>query len=464
MSTTSLKVSFPGALGTQLVGRLEEPEGPVRAYALFAHCFTCSKDLKAARWLSRTLAGRGIAVLRFDFTGLGESEGDFADTNFSSNREDLVAAADFLRRQYQAPRILIGHSLGGAAVLSMAGDVPEAEAIATIGAPSDTHHLKEGLLAPARDEVEERGEAEIRLAGRPFRVKKQLLDDLEENNVRQRLRKLRVPLLILHSPVDEIVDVDHARRIYQAAQHPKSFVSLDDADHLLTRLEDARYAADVLAAWVSRYLPEETREEEPEEPGLGAGEVLVSSGAEGFFQDIRTSRHHWVADEPLTVPGATDRGPNPYELLLSALGACTSMTLRMYANHKGLPLAEVGVKLRHSRIHAADCEECETKKGKLDQIEKEITLAGELTVEQRGAHAANRRSLPGPSDPQVGDSHHEPARRAGGMSFGRDPYRQLQAARGLPIWPGVSFFERTLSTSRDRIRPRNRQSSGFWPA
>jgi len=361
------------------------PDGPVRAFALFAHCFTCSKDLKAAAWINRTLLDKGIGVLRFDFTGLGESEGDFADSNFSSNMEDLLAAAEYLREEHEAPRILIGHSLGGAAVLAAANQVPEAVAVATIGAPSDTKHLREGVLAAAVPEVEEKGEAEVVLGGRSFRVKSKLLDDLAEDHVEKRLKKLGKALLILHSPVDEVVGIDHARRIYLAATHPKSFVSLDDADHLLTREADARYAANVLAAWAERYLPEESA---PKEMGAGKvqldhGEVLVTGGGEGFRQEIQTEHHQLIADEPKSVPGGTDTGANPYELVLAGLGACTSMTLRMYASHKKIPLEGVQVKLRHSRVHADDCEDCETKKGRIDHIHREIVLRGDLTEAQR---------------------------------------------------------------------------------
>lgn len=389
MARKTEKVTFAGALGDRLVGRLDLPQGEPRAYALFAHCFTCSKDLKAVAWLSRTLVERGLAVLRFDFTGLGESEGDFADSNFSSNLEDLHAAADFLRREHRAPSILIGHSLGGAAVLAMAEKVPEAVAVATIGAPADTSHLRDGLLAPAVAEVEERGEAEVRLGGRSFRVKRQFLEDIAVSPVRARLARLHKALLILHSPVDEIVDVDHARRIYQTAQHPKSFVSLDDADHLLSRQRDARYAAEVLATWVERYLPPAEAEVQAgsapggERPILQHGQVRVTGGASGFTQKIHTENHELLADEPLSVPGALDKGPNPYELLLASLGACTSMTLRMYADRKGLPLEGVSVLMSHSRVHAKDCADCEGKGARVDLIEKEIRLDGPLEEAHR---------------------------------------------------------------------------------
>lgn len=373
------RLTFPGASGTRLAARLDRPAAEPGAYVLFAHCFTCSKDLKGAYWISHALAEAGFGVLRFDFTGLGESEGDFADTNFSSNLDDLVAAADFLRESYAAPQLLVGHSLGGAAVLAGASRVPEARAVATIGAPSDTAHLGERLggLAP---ELAERGEAELRLAGRRIRIKSQLVEDLERHTLEQAIGSLGRALLIMHSPVDEIVGIEHAARIYQAARHPKSFVSLDDADHLLIRSEsDARYAAAVLAAWSARYLsaaPETADEPAPH------GRVRVTGGPSGFEQTITAGPHALVADEPKSV-GGTDRGPNPYDLLLAALGACTSMTLRMYANRKGWPLEGVTVDLSHDRIHAADCEDCRTEEGLVDVIRRAIAVRGELDDAQR---------------------------------------------------------------------------------
>jgi uncharacterized OsmC-like protein/alpha/beta superfamily hydrolase len=373
---------FPGAHGHDLAARLESPVTTPTAYALFAHCFTCSKDLKAAVWISRALVARGIAVLRFDFTGLGESEGDFSGTDFSSNLDDLVAAADFLRGRYEAPRLLVGHSLGGCAVLVAAERIPEARAVATIGSPSDTGHLRDTLvrLAP---ELEARGEAEVHLGGaRPFRVRKELLDDLEEDHLRGVLENLHKALLLFHSPVDNVVGIDHARRLFDMAKHPKSFISLDTANHLLTDEDDARYAGDVLAAWAARYLEGVQPEMErlPEEGR--AGEVVVSGGPAGFAQTIVARRHRLTADEPEEL-GGTDTGPTPYDLLLAALGACTSMTLRMYADFKGLPLEGVHVRLRHGKIHAVDCAHCDTKEGKIDRIEREIEVLGALTEEQR---------------------------------------------------------------------------------
>ncbi len=385
---TAQRVHFPGASGERLAARLERPSGPIRAYALFAHCFTCSKDLKAVRRISRALAQRGIAVLRFDFTGLGESEGDFADTNFTSNLGDLRAAIAFLREQHAAPSLVIGHSLGGAAVLAVVGEEPEVMAVATIGAPSDTSHLRKGLIAsaPALDRNDEGADkAEIQLAGRPFTIRRQLLDDLGDQRVLDHVARLGKPLLIMHSPIDEVVGVDHARRLYQAAHHPKSFVSLDDADHLLlARDRDADYAAEVLATWAGRYLPEappNTSESTPD-AALAPGSVRVRGGARGYTQQIEAGRHHQLADEPVSVGGA-DAGPTPYDFLLTALGTCTSMTLRMYADRKGWDLQGVEVVLRHRKVHAKDCADCASEGGQVDEIERTLSIEGPLDDAQR---------------------------------------------------------------------------------
>jgi putative redox protein len=389
MSAKSEKVTFPGAGGEKLAARLDLPRGRPRAFALFAHCFTCNKDVFAAARIAGGLAERGIAVLRFDFTGLGASEGDFANTNFSSNVEDLVRAADFLRETYEAPKLLIGHSLGGAAVLAAAGRVPEARAVATIAAPADPAHVA-AHFTEARAEIEAAGEAEVLLVGRPFRIKKQFLEDIEAQKLDAALAGLRKALMVFHSPRDATVGIDNASRIFLAAKHPKSFVSLDDADHLLSRKPDAIYVAEVLAAWAGRYLGEaelgeaELGEAEAAPPlRAPAGSVVVEETGEGkFTQRIAAGPHVLRADEPESA-GGLDSGPSPYDFLLAGLGACTSMTLRLYAEHKGLALQRTRVTLSHAKIHAEDCATCETKEGKIDRIERVIEMTGDLSAEER---------------------------------------------------------------------------------
>ena len=375
----STRLTFPGAQGDTLSARLERPVGPARAAALFAHCFTCSKDLKAIRRISRSLVEEGIAVFAFDFTGLGESEGSFADTNFSSNIEDLEAAARFMESEIGAPALLVGHSLGGAAVLAAAHRLESVRAVATIGAPSDPAHLVT-TLEEAAPELATASEAEITLAGRPFRIKRQLLDDLKEQRLIELVSTLGRPLMIFHSPVDETVSVDHAAVLYQAARHPKSFVSLDTADHLLLQKpEDAAFVGQVLAAWVKRYLPP-LEDDAPHRDLLDA--VVVESGPSGYATRIHAGRHHLWADEPVAA-GGTDTGPNPYDLLLSALGACTTITLRMYADRKQWPLEGIRATLRHQKVHARDCEDCESETGYVDRIDRELTFLGPLDEAQR---------------------------------------------------------------------------------
>ncbi len=374
----SRKLHFENARGQRLSAVMDLPvDGKPRACALFAHCFTCSKNLKAISNINRALTQRGIAVLRFDFTGLGQSEGDFADTNFSSNVEDLVSAAEFMAREYDAPRILIGHSLGGAAVLVTAQHIPSVVAVASIAAPSDPAHVAH-LFAEHRETLETEGEVELQLAGRPFRIRKQFLDDIAEAPLHEAIASLDRALLVLHSPVDETVEVEHARRIYEAARHPKSFVSLDQADHLLSRVEDARYVGAVIAVWAEKYLPP------PATDDIGDSEhqILTRTGSEGFYTEIKAGEHRFAADEPTSV-GGTGFGPSPYGLLAAALGACTGMTLRMYADHKGWALYEVKVHLSHEKAYAEDCSDCADDQRKIDHISREIELSGDLDASQR---------------------------------------------------------------------------------
>jgi putative redox protein len=361
MPTQSIR--FPGREGRALSARLDTPAEAPRAYALFAHCFTCSKDSKAAAYVAQALAAYGIATLRFDFSSL----------EFSSNLEDLLAAAAWLRERHQAPQILAGHSLGGAAVLAVAARIPEARAVATFAAPFDPAHVTH-LVTVAK---ENESDVEVTIAGRAFRVAKNFFDDLAGQQAAQAIAALRKPLLVFHSPRDAIVDIDNASKIFLAAKHPKSFVSLDRADHLLTQKGDAQYAATVLAAWASRYLEPETA------PSAVAPGVRVAEAGEGrFAQLVSMGRHRLRADEPAAV-GGDDSGPGPYDLLLAGLGACTSMTVRMYAAQKKWPLARVSVELKHDKVHAADCGECETREGRIDKIERVLTLEGDLDDAQR---------------------------------------------------------------------------------
>lgn len=372
----SERVSFTNSQGYELSGRIDFPlNSSPKAYVLFAHCFTCSKSLISVEHISKAFTQEGMAILRFDFTGLGQSKGEFADTNFSSNLSDLKDAYHFLEDRYMAPQILVGHSLGGAAVLHVAGQLEQVKAVATIGAPSTPTHVSH-LLSGSREELEEKGEAEVNIGGRPFKMKKQFLDDLEANDSTEVINKLKRAILIMHSPQDEIVGIQSAEEIYTSARHPKSFVTLDGANHLLTKEADAIYTGSVIANWSTRYIDVKEQEEAPE------GEVWTRLGDKGFTTEVIAGKHHLTGDEPPSVGGA-DLGPTPYGFLLSALGTCTAMTLRMYADYKKIDLKEVEVRLTHDKIHKNDGENSESTKGKIDQIIRNIKLEGDITEEQR---------------------------------------------------------------------------------
>ncbi|MGA7072421.1 alpha/beta fold hydrolase [Bradyrhizobium sp.] len=375
------RFQFTGSEGQQLAAALETPEGEIRAYALFAHCFTCGKDGLAAKRIAVALSAKGIAVLRFDFTGLGSSEGDFANSTFSSNVADLVRAADHLRKTYKAPALLIGHSLGGAAVLAAAHEIPDAKAVVTIAAPSDPAHVT-GQFADSIEKIRKEGQAEVSLAGRPFTIKREFLDDVAEHSLMGHITKLNKALLVMHAPTDDTVGIDNATRIFVAAKHPKSFVSLAGADHLLSNRQDALYVADVIAAWVGRYVDAGVSTEATNDE-TGPRDVMVRETRNGKFQQtVTVGPHRMLADEPVPS-GGDDTGLGPYDFLLAGLGACTSMTMRLYADRKSLPLERTTVTLRHSKIHAEDCAECETKAGMLDQIDRVIAMEGPLDAEQR---------------------------------------------------------------------------------
>ena len=396
------KVEFQNNQGDVLAGLLETPEtsqddASNTRYAIFAHCFTCSKDVAAASRISRSLAKKGIAVFRFDFTGLGNSDGDFANTNFSSNVDDLLAAAKMLEEKYQAPSLLIGHSLGGAAVLSAAHKLPHIKAIATIGSPATADHVQH-LFMGAVPELEAKGEARVRIGLREFNIKKQLLDDLNENNSAKHIGELRRPLIIFHSPIDSIVSVDEAAKIYAAAKHPKSFISLDNADHLLSNKEDSEYVGATLAAWAERYIGSSkadgtagtnvakksestnttdaiskdsiTNDLKANRPEVNGTEVIVTELDKKFLRGLYTKDHEVLSDEPISY-GGNNLGPSPYNLLLMSIGSCTSMTIRMYANRKKMPLEDIKVRLVYEREE------------EVERITRYLSFKGDITAEQK---------------------------------------------------------------------------------
>ncbi len=373
------KVTFKNLDGQLLEGRLELPvDRHPHNYAIFAHCFTCNKNLLAVKNIGRALTSNGFGVLRFDFTGLGESEGDFADTNFSGNVEDLVAAAHYLTEKHTAPTLLIGHSLGGAAVIFAATEIPSVKAIATVGAPSDHSHVQR-LLKSNLEEIEANGKAVVNLSGRDFTIKKQFLDDLKTKSLPDTVKQLRKPLLIMHSPQDATVGIKNAEDMYRAAHHPKSFVSLDGADHLLMDKKDSLYVGEVISGWAKRYLDIESEEKLPKTEH----QVVASLDAEdGFTTKMKVGNHYMVADEP-TDFGGNDFGPSPYDLVSSGLSACTVMTLQMYAKRKKWPLRNVSVHTTYGKAHAPDCENCEDATAKIDTFHREIQLTGALDQKQR---------------------------------------------------------------------------------
>jgi putative redox protein len=371
------KVIFQNKEGHNLVGRLElPPDQHPHNYVIFAHCFTCNKNLSAIKNIGKALTSKGFGVLRFDFTGLGESEGDFADTNFSGNVEDLIAAAEYLKVNYQAPTLMVGHSLGGAAVIFAAAEIDSVRAVATIGAPSDPSHVKH-LLKSEIEEIKTSGKAVVNLSGRDFTIKKQFLEDLETKSLPDTAKKLRKALLVMHSPQDDTVGIKNAEEIYHGAKHPKSFVSLDDADHLLMNKKDSVYAGEVIAGWAQRYV------NIPEEPELNSEHQIVASldDEDGFTTAMKVGNHYMTADEPTSF-GGNDFGPSPYELVSAGLSACTAMTVQMYVKRKGWPLKNIEVHTSYGKSHAKDCENCKSDSAKIDTFHREIKLTGDLDEKQ----------------------------------------------------------------------------------
>ncbi|MEP5547674.1 bifunctional alpha/beta hydrolase/OsmC family protein [Maribacter dokdonensis] len=370
------KVSFINSQGKKLAARLERPDNQEpHSYAIFAHCFTCNKNFSAVRNISRALVSKGIAVLRFDFTGLGESEGEFEETNFSSNVSDLIEAAKYLEQHYKAPSLLIGHSLGGAAVIFAASELDAVAVVSTIGAPSSPAHVQH-LFKSNVDEINATGKAKVNIGGRDFTIKKDFIDDIESKPMKEVLKNFRKPYLVLHSPQDTVVGIENAKELYQYAHHPKSFISIDKADHLLMDSVDSTYVGNVIAGWAERYLdiPKRT-------PLKTSHQVAVSIGNEGFTSEIVAGNHLLIADEPKDF-GGNDFGPSPYDYVSSGLGACTAMTLRMYASRKKWNLQKVIVHVDHGKEHAPDSQNTSTIK-KIDTFKRSIELYGDLDDSQK---------------------------------------------------------------------------------
>ncbi len=392
----SRSISFQGSQNNNISAILDLPldERP-EAYALFAHCFTCSKNLLTVKRISRSLTNEGIAVFRFDFTGLGQSEGEFSETNFSSNLADLQLAADYLKEHYESPQLLIGHSLGGTAALHSATNIKSVKAVATIGSPFEAAHVKH-MFQSKLDELEQKGEAEVDIGGRSFRFKASFLDDISKQSTSEILPELQRALLVFHSPQDRIVNIDEAASIYNAAKHPKSFVSLDGADHLVRNESDATYVGDVIASWARRYIPKQPKNELSLQQ-----QVAVRSTENRFTTELRAGKHHFLADEPESV-GGLNAGPAPYDLLLSALGACTSMTIKMYADHKGIDIGELETHLSHERQHKKDASNCDKKGAYLSTLKREIRFDDKLDndIRKKLIEIANKcpvhRTLEGP--------------------------------------------------------------------
>lgn len=374
------KLDFEGSNGAILRGILHISDTPGSPFAIFAHCFTCSKDLIAVKTIASEISQNGVSVLRFDFTGLGESEGDFPDTSFTTNVSDLIYASEFLAANYSPVQLLIGHSLGGAAVLQAAGEIPSCTAVVTISSPSEPSHVLK-LFKEDIKEIEKRGEGNVEIEGREFKIKKQFIDDLEKNNMNLKISNLKKALLVMHSPIDNVVGIDNASNIFLPAKHPKSFISLDNADHLLSKSEDAKYVGSVISSWSKRFLTADAENTVPENAD-DEGAVVVINEKHSYTSRIYNGDHIMIADEPESK-GGDDQGPDPYTYLLGSLGSCTAITLRMYSKRKNIPLEDIRVILRHRKVHASDCEECETVHGKVDYINRDLELSGDLTGEQR---------------------------------------------------------------------------------
>ncbi|MHA7942907.1 bifunctional alpha/beta hydrolase/OsmC family protein [Formosa sp. 3Alg 14/1] len=376
----SQKLEIENDKGVKLQAYLELPANQNPNYfAVFAHCFTCTSTLSAVKNISRSLTNHDFGVLRFDFTGLGRSEGEFSDSHFSANVSDLLAVSKYLEEHFQAPSLLVGHSLGGAAVIVAASQLESVKAVATVGAPATVEHVTH-LFSHGFDDVEEKGDVEVNIGGRPFNINKEFVDDFSKTDLPEITKNLRKPLLIMHAPFDGVVPIENAERLYKTAHHPKSFVSLDQADHLLTDSRDSEYVGNVIGTWVQRYFEAKDSEILDTE-----GEQLVAHLnllEDNFTTNIQTKKHTLIADEPERV-GGDDFGPSPYEYLNAALAACTAMTLKLYAQRKKWDLQEVFVYITYSKKHSDDLKLDLEKPAQIDYLKKTLKFVGNLDDKQK---------------------------------------------------------------------------------
>ena len=362
--------------GVELSAKLELPANQrPNGYAIFAHCFTCSSNINAVTNISRTLTQHGFGVLRFDFTGLGRSKGEFADSHFSANISDLLDVHQYMAEHYEAPSLLVGHSLGGAAVLVAASKLDAVKAVATIGAPASAEHTTKHF-ASQMEGISKGEKVAVNIGGRSFNINKEFVEEFQSVDLMEVVKSMKKPLLVMHSPFDKIVGIENAQKIYQHAFHPKSFISLDDADHLLTKKEDSIYVGNLIGTWIQRYFSVKSKDELSTEGEQVVGHLNLKE--DNFTTSIQTKNHSIIADEPLKV-GGDDFGPSPYELFSASLVACTTMTLKMYANRKKWDLQEVYVYVTHTKKQVQDGDE----KIEISQLEKKLKFVGDLSEEQK---------------------------------------------------------------------------------
>ena len=377
MNTIRLEIENRKGLKLQAYLELPANQKP-NHFAIFAHCFSCNSNFNAVKNISRSLSNHGFGVLRFDFTGLGRSEGEFAESHFSANVDDLIDVAQYLEKNYKAASLLVGHSLGGAAVIVAASKLESIKAVATVGAPATVNHVTH-LFSHAIDEVADKGEVEVKIGGRPFKINQDFVNDFSKTDLPEITKKLRKPILVMHAPFDSVVGIENAHQIYHNAIHPKSFISLDDADHLLTRSTDSVYVGNMIGAWVDKYFPSEENN-----MIYTKGEQLVGHlnlVEDNFTTSIQTKKHSFIADEPASI-GGNDFGPSPYDYLSAGLAACTVMTLKMYAERKKWDLQEVFVYITYSKKHSDDLEIDVEKPTRFDHLQKKLKFIGDLDEKQ----------------------------------------------------------------------------------